>query len=163
MRYLDRGFEPRSGQTKDYIFRICCLSANHAALRSKSKDWLARNEGNVSEWSHMFTRGLLFQWATTIKIQLSELVWNKADLIIISWKFACFRHDIAEQLRNWRKTTITHSLSRSCVCVCVLRNVRISNIKAYNIGLLRYHLFHIIFRLTWINQNDLVFYILYYT
>ena len=32
-----------------------------AALRRKSKDWLARNENNVSEWRDMFIRGLLFQ------------------------------------------------------------------------------------------------------
>ena len=36
---VDRGFEPRSGQTKDYIIGICCFSAKHAALRRKSKDW----------------------------------------------------------------------------------------------------------------------------
>jgi hypothetical protein len=53
---------------------ICCFSANHAALRRKSKDWLARNQYNVSEWSDISTRGLLFQWASTIKIQLSVLV-----------------------------------------------------------------------------------------
>jgi hypothetical protein len=29
---------------------------------------------------------LLFQWASSIKIQLSMLVWYKADLIIISFK-----------------------------------------------------------------------------
>ena len=58
---VDRGFEPRSGQTKDYTIGICCFSANHAALRRKSKDWLARNQNNVSEWSDISTRGLLFQ------------------------------------------------------------------------------------------------------
>jgi hypothetical protein len=40
----DHGFEPRSGQTKDYEIGICCFSAKHAALRRKSKDWLARNQ-----------------------------------------------------------------------------------------------------------------------
>jgi hypothetical protein len=40
---------------------ICCFSAKHAALRRTSKDWLARNQNNVSEWSDMSTRGLLFQ------------------------------------------------------------------------------------------------------
>ena len=40
---VDRGFEPRSGQTKDYKIGICCFSAKHAALMRKSKDWLARN------------------------------------------------------------------------------------------------------------------------
>jgi hypothetical protein len=39
---VDRGFEPRSGQTNDYKIGICCFSDKHAALRSKSKDWLAR-------------------------------------------------------------------------------------------------------------------------
>ena len=58
---VDRGIDPRSCQTKDYKIGICCFSAKHTALRSKSKDWLARNHNNVSEWSDMSTRGLLFQ------------------------------------------------------------------------------------------------------
>jgi len=45
---VDRVFEPRPGQTKDYKIDICCFSANHAAFRRKSKDWLARNQDNVS-------------------------------------------------------------------------------------------------------------------
>jgi hypothetical protein len=57
---VDRGFEHRSGQTKDHAIGICCFSAKHAALRRKSKDWLARNRNNVSEWSDMSTHGLLF-------------------------------------------------------------------------------------------------------
>jgi hypothetical protein len=57
---VDRGFEPRSGQTKDYAIGIYCFSANHAALRRKNKDWLARNQNDVSEWGDMSTRGLLF-------------------------------------------------------------------------------------------------------
>ena len=71
---VDRGFEPRSGQTKDYKIGFYCFSAKHAALRSKSKDWLARIQNNVSEWSNMSIRGLLYQCASTIKIQLSVLV-----------------------------------------------------------------------------------------
>jgi hypothetical protein len=58
---VDRGFEPRSGQTKHYKIGISCFSTKHAALRRKSKDWLARNQNNVSEWSDMSTRELLFQ------------------------------------------------------------------------------------------------------
>jgi hypothetical protein len=46
---VDRGFVARSGQTKDCKIDICCFSAKHAALRRKSKDWLARNQDNVSE------------------------------------------------------------------------------------------------------------------
>ena len=58
---VDRGFELRSGQTKDYTNGICRFSAKHAALSRKSKDWLARNHNNVSEWSDMHILGLLFQ------------------------------------------------------------------------------------------------------
>jgi hypothetical protein len=46
---------------------ICCFSAKHAALRSKSKDWLARNLDNVFQWSSISTVLLLFQWTSTIK------------------------------------------------------------------------------------------------
>ena len=60
-------FDPRSSQSKDYKIDICCFSAKHAPLRRKSKDWLARNQNNVSEWSNMSTRGQLFQRASTIK------------------------------------------------------------------------------------------------
>ena len=58
---VDRWFEPRSGQTKDYTIGICCFSAKHAALRRKSKDWVTRNQVNVSEWSDMSIHGQLFQ------------------------------------------------------------------------------------------------------
>ena len=50
---VGRGFEPGSGQTKDYKFGICCFSARYAAVRRKSKDLLARNQDNVSEWGEM--------------------------------------------------------------------------------------------------------------
>ena len=58
---VNRGFEPWSGQTKNYKIGICCFSAKHLALRKKSKDWLTRNQDNVSEWANMSIRGLLFQ------------------------------------------------------------------------------------------------------
>ena len=70
---VNRGFKPRSGQIKDYKIGICCFSAKHTALRRKIKDWLAQNQDNVSEWGDMSFRGLLFQCASTIKIQLSVL------------------------------------------------------------------------------------------
>ena len=59
------GSSPRSGQTKDYKIGICCFSAKHTVSRRRSKNWLARNQDNVSEWGDMSIRGLLFQWATT--------------------------------------------------------------------------------------------------
>jgi hypothetical protein len=68
------GFRHWSGQTLDYKISICCFSPYHAALSGKNIDWLAWNQDNVSRVEHMSTRGLLFQWASTIKIQLSMLV-----------------------------------------------------------------------------------------
>ena len=64
---VDRGFEPQSCQTKDYKIGICCFSAKHD--------------------------GLLFQWASTIKFQLSELVLINNHLltqleITGSWKLS---------------------------------------------------------------------------
>ena len=58
---VDRGFEPRSGQTKDYEIGICYFFAKSAVLRKKSKDWLAWNQDNVSEWGDMSISGLFFQ------------------------------------------------------------------------------------------------------
>ena len=68
---VDRGFEPWSGQTKDYEIDIYCFSAKHSAFKRMSKDWLAGNPDNVSELGDMSIRGLLFQWTSTLKIQLS--------------------------------------------------------------------------------------------
>jgi hypothetical protein len=52
---LDRGFEPLSGQPKDYKIGIWCFSAKHTVLTIKNKDWLADNQDNVSEWSKLST------------------------------------------------------------------------------------------------------------
>ena len=71
LRAVDRGVKSRSGQAIDYKIDICCIYAKHAALRSKSKDWLTRNQKDVSEWSDMYTRG---RWPNTIQIQLGVLV-----------------------------------------------------------------------------------------
>ena len=73
LRAVDCEFESRSGQAKDYDNGMCCFSAKHTALR-KSKDMLTRMQDNVSEWGDMPICGLLFQWASIIKIQLSVLV-----------------------------------------------------------------------------------------
>jgi hypothetical protein len=70
---VDCGFEPRSGLTKDYKLGICCFFTEHASLRRKSKEYLARNQNNVSECSDVSTHGLLFQWASTLKTQPSVL------------------------------------------------------------------------------------------
>ena len=44
------------GSNKDHNISICCLSAKQAALRRKSKDCLAQNQDNVSEWANMSIR-----------------------------------------------------------------------------------------------------------
>ena len=89
---VDRGFEPRSCQSKDYEIDICCFSVKHAAVRRNIKDWLARNQNNVFEWSDTSTRELSSDQlhCSTINIHLSMLVKNKADLIIISLKINLF-------------------------------------------------------------------------
>jgi hypothetical protein len=84
------GLEPQSGQTKDYKISISCFSTKLIALRRKIKDWLARNHDSVSEWRDMSTRRLLFQWTSTVKIQLGVLVWYKVDLIIMSLNINLF-------------------------------------------------------------------------
>jgi hypothetical protein len=45
---VDRGFDPRSGQSKEYKFGICCFSAKIAVLMSKNTDWLAQIKVTVS-------------------------------------------------------------------------------------------------------------------
>ena len=96
---------------------MCCFSAKHAALRRTSKDWLAWNQNNVSAWNDITTRGLFFQWASTIEIQLqlSLLVKNKADLIIISLKINLF-----SPWYSWKIAELAlnncHSLTHSTIC-----------------------------------------------
>ena len=58
---VDRGLDPRSGQTKDYKINISCFSTKHAALRSKSKGWFSHNQNNVSKWCSISTSGQLCQ------------------------------------------------------------------------------------------------------
>jgi hypothetical protein len=65
-----------------------------------SKDWLTRNQDNVSEWDDMSIRRLLFQWANTIKknptkrvglVQIGphHLIENILVITMIySWKIA---------------------------------------------------------------------------
>jgi hypothetical protein len=73
------GFEPRPGQIKDYKIGICFFSVKDAELIRQSKDWLVRNQDNVSEWINMSTRGLLFLW-TNIHTMRVSLVQNRHHL-----------------------------------------------------------------------------------
>jgi hypothetical protein len=54
------GSSPARAKPKTKI-GMCCFSAKQAAVKRKSKVWLAQNQDNVSEWGDVSTRGLLFQ------------------------------------------------------------------------------------------------------
>ena len=87
---VDRWFEPLSGKTKpNYKIGLCYFSDKHTAFMRKSKDWSPGNQDNVSEWSDMFIRGLLFQCASTIKIPISVFVLYKGTLLSYHWKLIC--------------------------------------------------------------------------
>jgi hypothetical protein len=51
---------------KEHAPSICTCTLIYWCLR-----YLTRNQDNVSEWGDMAIRGLLFQWTSSIKIQLS--------------------------------------------------------------------------------------------
>jgi hypothetical protein len=100
---VDCGFDRWSGQTKDYKIGICCFSVKHAALGRKSKDWTARNQDNVSEWSDRSTR------------RTNSTCWSRTKWTSSSshWNLTCsHRQGIAEKLLNWRLSnnySLTHS------------------------------------------------------
>jgi hypothetical protein len=56
----------------------------------------------VSECSDMSIRGLLFQWASTIKSNSAFWSRRKRTSSSFHWKWTCSRHDIAKKLLNWR-------------------------------------------------------------
>ena len=65
---VDRGFESLSGRPK--IMNLVSqrfFSDKYATLRSKSKDWFAPKQNNISEWRDMSTFILLFQRVSTMK------------------------------------------------------------------------------------------------
>ena len=104
---VDRGFQPWSGQTKDYKIGICCFSAKRESSRSYSKDWFARNRGSVSEWGNMSIRGLLFQW--------------KSDLIVILLKINLF-----SPWYSWKIVELALSNNHS---LHVIININILNLQ----------------------------------
>jgi hypothetical protein len=55
------GFESRSDQTKNIKLILVDSSRKHTSLRRKIKDWLARNQDNVTEWGDMSIHRLFFQ------------------------------------------------------------------------------------------------------
>jgi len=96
---VDHGFEPRSGQTKTKkVVGASLLSTQYNG--AEYRDGWVWNQDNASELSDMYTYGLLFQWASTIQIQLNALLIKyKVDIIIIiSSNVICSRHNILAHL-----------------------------------------------------------------
>ena len=73
---------------------IKLVFVKHAALRRKSKDWLAHNHDNVFEWSDMSTHRLLFQWASTIKLLKVVYYVQKP------WHLSNLRHSVTSYLKG---------------------------------------------------------------
>ena len=94
---------------------MCCFSSKHTSLRRKSRYWLGRNQVNVSDLVDLSIRRLVFNWASTTKIQLRVLVLYKADLIIISLKINLF-----SPWYTWKIAELplsnNHSLTHNCSC-----------------------------------------------
>ena len=58
---------PCRTKPKTYEFHICCSSLSTQHLKERIKAcWLGIGN-NVSEWSIISSRGLLFQWPSTVK------------------------------------------------------------------------------------------------
>jgi len=74
---VDCGFGHGSGQIRDHTFGI---SAKHAALRRESREWLARNQDNVSELIDMSIRGIIAELALN---NYHSLMLNKWVIIYI--------------------------------------------------------------------------------
>ena len=90
---VDRGY--------DYNIGICCFSTKQAALRRKSKDWLAQNQDIVSEWSDMSNYGLLFLVSYHYKNPTKCVGLVQSGPHHLSLKLTCFRHNITEKLLSW--------------------------------------------------------------
>ena len=94
---IDHGFEPRS-EVKPKTIKVYIASLLSMQQWSKNKTGRLRIR-MCTEWSDMSTHVLLFQWASTIKIQrvgLEQSCYHHRHLIKM---LTFFHHDIAE--KNW--------------------------------------------------------------
>ena len=99
---VDRGFESRSAQTKDYKIGICSFSAKHAALRRMSKDGFSRNQITCPCGATCLPTHCCFSELALWKY--NSVCWSSTKWTSSSshWKLTCSRHNIAEKLLNWR-------------------------------------------------------------
>ena len=70
----------RSQITMILVFAASPLSPH---IKEYEQWMFPRNEDSVSEGSYIFTHGLLFQWASTLHIQLSVFFYYKTHIITI--------------------------------------------------------------------------------
>ena len=96
---VDRGFEPRSGQTKDYKIDICCFGAKHTAFGSKSKDWLGRNQDNASTCTRFILLNIIINRIQETKVSyvlhvhmfrfnsIETCVTETTDLLSMFWRY----------------------------------------------------------------------------
>ena len=101
------------------VFVASPLSTQHSGERAKT-GWL-RIRITCPSGATLSTRRLLFQWASTIKMQLSMLVLYKTDLIIISLKINLFSPWYSWQIAELAVNN-NHSLTLSCprlYCYCL--------------------------------------------
>ena len=60
---LNRGFESRAGQIKDYNVDICCFFPQTDNTKEQEQGLMVRDNDNVSVCNNMSNRGMLCQWA----------------------------------------------------------------------------------------------------
>jgi hypothetical protein len=94
MGAVNHGFEPRSGQTKDYNIGICCLSAKHASFKRKSKDCWVGIRIMCPSGRHVYPR-------TVVSVCYHHKNPTKRVGLVQSGPHHYFI-DIAEKLLSWR-------------------------------------------------------------
>jgi hypothetical protein len=91
-----------------------CVSAKHAVLRSKSKDWFTQNQKNVFEWTGgtCLTADCRFSELALCKsISAYRSSIKRTSSLSSHQNVTCSRRDIAEKLLIWHQTIISDSLS----------------------------------------------------
>ena len=131
---VDRGFEPRSSQTKDYAFGMCCFSAKHdASLRRKSKDgWIV---SRISCPSGATCLPAECCFSALAQSKFNSACWSGIKLTLSSshWTLTCSRHDILNNC--WIEYTPIHLVvsvllifSVVCFCFVYLRSCLVPNV-----------------------------------
>ena len=118
---IDHRFEPDrfKPKTLKLIFVASPLSTQHYSLRTRSRDWLAWNQDDMSEWGDMSISRLLFQWASTIKHPtqrvglVSPTNWISSTLVC-HWFYVThtfLHYDITSSLhKSWGKPLLPKTL-----------------------------------------------------